>query len=221
MASRAGVARQPHYLEDGNDISDQESIAGRTRRDSARVVRRRAGAGRYHGIHADRQLADRAPNWEAYTEDLKKNTLPVLEKLLADGVITQYGLVSATIHTPDGYTHSTWYSSRTIAGLEKALAAILAADKKLPAAERRRGDTDFAGTKHADLLVRSRILRAQTTKLTSGYITVGTDQIQPGKVQAYNERFEKFLRPIVEPLAASGAVRRTASTRSSSTPVTR
>ena len=30
------------------------------------------------------------PNWEAYTEDLKKNTLPVLEKLLADGVITEY-----------------------------------------------------------------------------------------------------------------------------------
>ena len=146
------------------------------------------------------------PNWDAYTEDLKKNTLPVLEKLLADGGITEYGLVSATIHTPDGYTHSTWYSSRTIAGLEKALAAILAADKKLPAAERRRGDTDFAGTKHADLLVRSRILRAQTTKLTSGYITVGTDQIQPGKVQAYNERFEKVLRPIVAPLAASGAV---------------
>jgi hypothetical protein len=146
------------------------------------------------------------PNWEAYTDDLKKNTVPVLEKLLADGVITEYGLVSAAIHTPDGYTHSTWYSSRTIAGLEKALAAILAADKKLPAAERHRGDTDFAGTKHSDLLVRSRILHPQTSKLTSGYMTVGADQIQPGKVQAYNERFEKVLRPIIEPLAASGAV---------------
>lgn len=153
---------------------------------------------------ANWQLA--RPNWEAYTDDLKKNTLPVLEKLLADGVITEYGLVSAAVHTPDGYTHSTWYSSTTIAGLEKALAAILAADKKLPAAERRRGDTDFAGTKHSDLLVRSRILRPQTTKLTSGYITVGMDQIQPGKTQAYNERFEKVLRPIIEPLAASGAV---------------
>ena len=146
------------------------------------------------------------PNWDAYTDDLKKNTLPVLEKLLADGVITEYGLVSASLHTPDGYTHSTWYSSRTIAGLEKALAAILAADRKLPEAERRRADTDFAGTKHADMLVRSRIVRAQTTKLTSGYMTVGMDQIQPGKVQAYTERFEKVLRPVVEPLAASGAV---------------
>ena len=146
------------------------------------------------------------PNWDAYTDDLKKNTIPVLEKMLADGVITEYGLVSSAIHTPEGYTHSTWYSSRTIAGLEKTLEAIQAADKKLPAAERQRGDTDFAGTKHSDLLVRSRILHAQTMKLTSGYLTVGADQIQPGKVQGYNERYEKVLRPIFEPLAASGAV---------------
>jgi hypothetical protein len=146
------------------------------------------------------------PNWEAYTADLKKNTLPVLEKLLADGVITEYGVASAALHTPDGYTHTTWYCSRTIADLEKALAAILAANMKLPPAERRRGDTDFAGTKHSDMLVRSRIVRARTTKLTSGFLTLGTDLIQPGKEQAYNERFEKVVRPIVEPLAASGAV---------------
>ena len=146
------------------------------------------------------------PNWEAYTEDIKKNTLPVLEKLLADGVITEYGVVSAAVHTAEGYTHSTWYSSRTIAGLEKALAAILAANDKLPAAERRRGDTDFAGTKHEDKLVRSRVVRGRTTKLTSGFMQVAIDQIQPGKMQAYNERFEKTIRPDFEPLFASGVL---------------
>ena len=146
------------------------------------------------------------PNWDAYTADLKKNTIPVLEKLLADGVLTEYGVASATIHTPDGYTHTTWYSSKTIAGLEKALAAILDADKKLSPADRRRGDTDFAGTKHADQLVRSRIISGKTTTLSSGYITVGIDQIQPGKELAYNDRVEKLLKPIVAPLASSGAV---------------
>ena len=146
------------------------------------------------------------PNWDAYTADLKKNTIPVLEKLLADGVLTEYGVASATIHTPEGYTHTTWYSSKTIAGVEKALAAILEADKKLPPAERRRGDTDFAGSKHADQLVRSRIVSGKTMTLSSGYITVGIDQIQPGKDLAYNDRVEKLLKPIMAPLAASGAV---------------
>ena len=42
--------------------------------------------------------------------------------------------------------------------------------------------------------------------LSSGYITVGIDQIQPGKELAYNDRVEKLLKPIMAPLAASGAV---------------
>jgi hypothetical protein len=48
------------------------------------------------------------PNWDAYAADLQKNTVPILEKLLVDGVITEYGVASAAVHTPDGYTHSTW-----------------------------------------------------------------------------------------------------------------
>jgi hypothetical protein len=146
------------------------------------------------------------PNWEAYTADLKKNTLPVLEKLLADGVITEYGLVSNAVHTPEGYTHSTWYCSRTLAGLEQTLAALLAANEKLPAAERRRGDTEFAGTKHSDMVASSRIVGGRTTKLTSGYLHLAIDQIQPGKGQAYDERYEKLIRPVLELLFKSGAV---------------
>jgi hypothetical protein len=53
------------------------------------------------------------PNWEAYTADLEKNTLPVLEKLLADGVIAEYGLVSSAVHTPV-LTHVVlWWSAFT------------------------------------------------------------------------------------------------------------
>ena len=54
--------------------------------------------------------------------------------------------------------------------------------------------------------MRSRIVSGKTTTLSSGYITVGIDQIQPGKELAYNDRVEKLLKPIMAPLAASGAV---------------
>lgn len=145
-------------------------------------------------------------NWPAYEDNLKKNTLPVLEKMLADGVITEYGLGSAAVHTADGYTHSTWFSSRTIAGLEQCLAAIVAVGEKLPAAERRRADTDFVGTKHLDLLVRSRVVRGRTTRLTSGFAYVSTDVVQPGKIAAYNERYEKNVRPSLDALFSSGAI---------------
>ena len=145
-------------------------------------------------------------HWEDYEADLKKRTLPVLDKLLADGVITEYGVVSAAVHTADGYTHTTWFSSKTIAGLEKALAAIVAADAQSPAAEKKRGDTDFSGTKHADVMVQSRVVGGRTTKLTSGYCQVSMDQIQPGKVQAYNERYKKLIRPVLQSAFASGVV---------------
>ncbi len=145
------------------------------------------------------------PNWDAYEADLKKTTQPVLDKLMAEGVIVEYGFGRNTVHSADGFTHVTWYVSRTLAGVEKALAAVVAADAKMSAAERRIADTDFAGTKHADALVRTRVIRGKTTNLTSGYMYLATDQVQPGKGQAYNERFEKVSRPVMESLITSGA----------------
>jgi hypothetical protein len=146
------------------------------------------------------------PNWEAYEANAKKNEVPVLDKLLADGVITEYAVARNTVHTPDGYTHVTWFASKTLAGLESALAALVAAQGKLPAAEQRRGNTDFAGSKHSDTVARSRVIKGKGTKLTSGYAYVSMDVIQPGKVAAYNERLEKQVRPPLDSLFASGAV---------------
>jgi len=146
------------------------------------------------------------PNWDAYEADLKKTMQPVLDKLMAEGVVVEYGFGRNTVHAPDGFTHVTWYASPTIAGVEKALAAVVAADATMSPAVRRRADTDFAGTKHADALVRSRVIRGKTTTLTSGYMYIATDQVQPGKGQAYTERFDKVTKPLMESLYSSGAV---------------
>lgn len=56
-------------------------------------------------------------HWADFEKDLKKNEQPVMEKLLADGLINQYGLDATTVHTADGQTHSTWFSSRSLANL--------------------------------------------------------------------------------------------------------
>ena len=146
------------------------------------------------------------PTWDAYAADIQKNTVPVLDKMLADGLITEYGVASSVVHTPDGFTHVTWFSSKTIAGLEKALAGLEAISAKLSPADRRREDTEFAGSKHADSLVSSRIVRGRTAKLTSGYLYLANDVVQPGKVQAYNDRYEKLQRPVMETLFADGTV---------------
>lgn len=146
------------------------------------------------------------PNWGAYEKDLKKNTVPVMEKLLADGVIIEFGADRTSVHTPDGYTHSTWFCARSQANLEKALATLVESESKLTPEERRKGDTDFAGTKHADLILRSVAFKNRTIKTEKGYGSVAVQKTLPGKGQEYQELWDKYNKPILEQLYKDGVV---------------
>ena len=146
------------------------------------------------------------PHWGAYEKDLKKNTVPVMEKLLADGVITEYGADRTTVHSPEGYTHSTWFAAKSPAGLEKALDALVASEDKLTPEERRKQDTDFAGTKHADMILRSVSFKNRTVKTDKGYGQVSAQKMLPGKGQDYQELWDKYTKPVLEQLYKDGAV---------------
>ena len=146
------------------------------------------------------------PNWGAYEKDLKKNLVPVMERLLADGTITEFGADRTTVHSPDGYTHSTWFCARSLAGLEKALDALVESESKLLPEERRKQDTDFAGTKHADLILRSVTYHNRAVKTERGYGTVSAQKMLPGKAQDYMALYDKYTKPILEQLYKDGAL---------------
>jgi hypothetical protein len=57
--------------------------------------------------------------WEKYNK-------PVLEKLLADGVILAYGLSVEEIRTEGGFTHYTWYDTKDLGGIDKVRVAVMA-----------------------------------------------------------------------------------------------
>lgn len=146
------------------------------------------------------------PHWNAYEKDLKKNMVPVMEKLVADGVITEFGADRTSVHSPDGYTHSTWFCAKSLANLEKALDTLIESESKLAPEERRKQDTDFAGTKHADLILRSVSFRNRTIKTEKGYGSVSVQKMQPGKAQEYQELWDKYTKPVLEQLYKDGAV---------------
>jgi hypothetical protein len=146
------------------------------------------------------------PSWGAYEKDLMKTTVPVMEKLLADGVIVEFGADRNTVHSPDGYTHSTWFTAKSLANLEKALDALVASESKLTPEERRRQDTEFSGTKHADLVLRSVQFKNRAVKAEKGYGIVSSQKILPGKVQDYLGLYDKYTKPVLEQLYADGAV---------------
>lgn len=145
-------------------------------------------------------------NWNAYEKDLKKNTVPVMEKLLADGVILEFGATRTSVHTPEGYSHSTWFVAKSQASLEKALDTLVESQGKLTPEERRKQDTDFAGTRHADLLLRSVLFRNRTVKTEKGYETVSVQKLLPGKEREYQELWDKYTKPVLEQLYKDGAV---------------
>jgi len=146
------------------------------------------------------------PNWGAYEKDLKKSLVPVMEKLLADGVIIEFGADRTTVHTPEGYTHSTWFCAKSLAGLEKALDTLVESENKLTPEERKKQDTDFAGTKHADLILRSVLFKNRMVKTDKGYGIVSVQKMLPGKAQDYQDLFDKYTKPILEQLYKDGAV---------------
>lgn len=60
------------------------------------------------GIYYREALWDvKRTHWSSYEENFTKNQKPILDKLLAEGVITEWAVTAESIHTEDGYSHAT------------------------------------------------------------------------------------------------------------------
>ena len=57
--------------------------------------------------------------WEKYNK-------PVLDKLLADGVVIAYGLAVEEVRTDGDFTHFTWFDTKDLGGMDKVRSAFLA-----------------------------------------------------------------------------------------------
>ncbi len=142
--------------------------------------------------------------WDEFEKSYEKYELPVLEKLLADDSITEYGFDAAALHSADGPTHSTWISSKNMAEIEKALETMNAVEMKLGPEIQRKLNTDLFGDKHSDTLLSSLIFKGRTAQLNKGYDAAMLVQVQPGKIQEYKKLFEKYFVPVVAELYANG-----------------
>jgi hypothetical protein len=144
--------------------------------------------------------------WDEFEKSFEKYELPVLEKLLADGSIVEYGFDTAALHSEEGPTHGTWIASKNMVGIEKALEALNAAEMKLSPEIQKKLSTDLFGEKHSDALFSSLIIKGRTAQLNKGYDATMMVQVQPGKKQEYKRLFEKYYLPVVEGLYANGTI---------------
>lgn len=129
--------------------------------------------------------------WANWSSHFEKNTRPVLEKLLAAGVIVEWWFSTASLHSEDGYTHTTGYSATSLASLQQALGALVESDRNQSEDERRA----FAAAveKHRDRLLRSVVYRARATSIDGGYFVGSTNEVERGQDAEFREWWKQHI----------------------------
>jgi len=135
-------------------------------------------------------------NWAQYSEDTEKTFMPIAEKLVSDGTITGWSTFETLVHTPDGYTHGTAWSSTSIAGLTKVLDEVR---KNGP----RPGQT--AATKHEDYLMQTTMYQMGSGSTGgTGYLRVVCQMAKPDRAADYAAALKKYLWPTFDEQVKKG-----------------
>jgi hypothetical protein len=142
--------------------------------------------------------------WAAYVDYYEKNEKPVMEKLIANGTIVDFGFESTALHDPDGYSHASWFSAYSLAGLEEALNAFYEEQGQSAA----QIEAELAGmiTKHKDVITQSDHYGLRTSKFSGGYSVGSFVQLKPGKGPEFFGSFAENGKPIYEKLLADGTI---------------
>ncbi len=134
-------------------------------------------------------------NWAEFTANFEKNTRPALDRMTADGTLVDWGSYENVVHTEDAPTHGVWWSSNSIAGTEKVRTELI----------KQAANPAMAGAKHRDYFLRSQIRQAKPGS-GSGYLSVSSTVVQPGKGRDWRELWDKFSKPIYDQLLADGTI---------------
>ena len=160
------------------------------------------------------------PGKEAEFLDLVKTVGgPVRDKLMAEGVVTGWGIEVPLLRSPGGATHTIWYSTNDWAGVAKvqdAMAEQLAKPAAGATAKGARAMTNaeraldvFDMTKTRDWLTRDLEAGYAKTMPAAGVLPVtryNFVKVHPGKGAEYRRLWDKYNKPVYDKLTADGVV---------------
>jgi hypothetical protein len=146
--------------------------------------------------------------WDEFVELFEANDQKILQKMMADGAITEWGIDSMLIHTPDGYTHSVWYSAESMGALVKAGEAYDAAWKAMSKESMNALDDDFAAmiTKHRDYVIDTDNLRSAAGTYDGGYYESHFVLVDREHHRGFHSYYENRIKPVFESLFEKGSV---------------
>ena len=134
--------------------------------------------------------------WSEFTERYHKTIVPLLDKLIADGTLVEYGASATVIHREGAPTHTIWWCSHTIAGTQKALAELLKLAPPPPT----------PGVTHRDHLLRSVEYNMGPAGARGEYTDLDVEVVKQGKVEQWHMLYEKYSKPVLQKALADGII---------------
>jgi hypothetical protein len=137
---------------------------------------------------------------DAFVAAAKKDLQPAMDALRAQGAVMAWGIDEADLHHPKEYTHSVWMAIPGLKSIDQ-LEAALEKGPKLSFGELTEPD------RHEDLLLRS-LYTASRPAQTAGrrFLAVKRFRVEAGKEGAWRAFFDKYYKPILDPLVADGTI---------------
>jgi hypothetical protein len=141
----------------------------------------------------------RVPKQDAatYATEVENTVRPVLQKMMQDGTVFDYGSYLTIIKEDDGVTNGYWFEIPNHAALEKVLSEL----GKLPSSS-----IANSATRQHDLLLRNELRRSKPSSGTKGYLYFNSTLIQPGKKDQWREWWDKYQKPMYDQFLADGLV---------------
>ncbi|HVN92834.1 MAG TPA: hypothetical protein VMT38_04030 [Terracidiphilus sp.] len=124
----------------------------------------------------------------------------IFQAAMADGTLVGYGNDVNEVHTVDGNSHDTWWSSMSIAGLMKVLDKL----KALPPAD---SPIALNPAKHWDTVLVSHYYNWKPGAYTGAYLNVAMYQLKPNADDDAVETLSKsVVVPMLEKMLADGTI---------------
>jgi hypothetical protein len=146
--------------------------------------------------------------WDAFVEDYKAHDMKVMQKLFDEGVVIEFGLDVETLHGAEGWTHYTWYSTKSMGDLAKVDAAWESYMDSMGKDSKQSVDSDFASmiTKHEDHLGHGIVAHYSDSSADGSYYYSWSVKLQPGFGSEFRDYFDEYNGKVLQQLMEEGAI---------------
>jgi len=124
----------------------------------------------------------------------------MLDKAMSDGTIVGYGSDENLVHTADGWTHDSWFSAMSMAGLVKVLDNYYASEDSTPSVLQ-------SSTKHWDEVLVSRYYNWHSGSYKNAVLSVSMYKVKAdAPAHALDAVSGEIVAPLLEKLVADGTL---------------